>query len=704
MLAAGILAYVTRDHARAIAWFRRAAAAAPQQASIAYRFALTRARRLGWNADIRALLAEASAADPTLPFWRVQAERLFLDAGAWDLALVELREATRLAPQSPALWMERATVASRAPHEDRHTAPESNGRDGCTGTNANDASPPVSPPRHRADEVREAVDVAIRNARAAGKGLLAYRLQGADALLRVGELGVAEQILRDARSDRRDDPRPLLELGELALWRLDLEAATEMARRAADLAHRADGAVADAAYLAVRRLLGASELLEGDAERALDYLGAPDDGSDTQFGADDLGLGDDYRLHLWRGEALVQLDQRYEAHRALTAATMAADGFVPAAWALRLILALRDEVDLVPHRDGEVREFVRAVAATAGTVDAPAGGDAAAAADAILDACDVPAVSALLAETLRRSGGNRSTAPTVLVDGAPRRLRPITGERHTSRRALLHLRSGSWQESLTRLEAAVERYDGYALPDAHRGELLLWIGRTDEARDALERAIERGRWTRWAYIGLAGVALLEGDPERALRENERGLEVMGTIGPAVYAYRGEARLQLGRLDEAIDDLREAVRLSPTRLGSVVALAIALHRRGGDDDELRALHARLGTWAPALISDAAHECGVTVWERRGSPADAATMTTILEHALTMMRGNRSSSLFSYFTADGALRFVETPSDDRGRTRDAHANDHDDLVLARELLTRAAGLGSRKASLVPPSREH
>lgn len=654
LLPAAVLAYVVRRYDESLALFERAAERSPALAHAALGMAVVRARRLGWNADTRRLIERAIRGRSRRAYWHVQAERLFLDAGAPELALPHLRAALLEVPNEPRLWIERATVAASA---------ESDGSDGG----------------HRTAEVTDAIRRALElNGRGDGP-TVPLLLEAASAATRAAALPLAVELLERASALDADDPRPLVELAERRLWCGDVDGAEALGRAAARVAGRCGGSLSEVGYLGVRRVLGAADVLRGDPERGLDYLGHPLGSERSEFGAETGGLSADYQLHLWRGEALYRLDRRYEAHRSLTAATMAADGFAPSAWVLRLLLALREGDGLAAHRDGEVREFVRVVARRVG------GEAAGVEAEATLDRRDPAEVGALLERTLTALSGNRSTTPTCLVGGAVERLPPVDGERRASRRALLHLRAGDWRASLARLEAVVQRYPGYSLPDAHLGELLLWVGDVDGCRAALERAIASGPYTRWAYIGLAGAALLAGEPERALAECERGVAVMGSTGPAVYAYRGEAYLRLGRLDEAVEELERAVSLSPSRLGAWIALSVAKSRRG--DADVERLHTELLAWAPGLVSDAAREVGVVPWPRRGAP-DRAAVSRALEHALTLLRGNRGSTLYSYFTGDGRLRFVESRRDDAGRVRDAHAHDASDLALFDQLLARAS----------------
>ncbi len=636
---AGLLAFVTRDHDLALERLITAADLDPQHAVSALQLAAERAARLGWSGDARRLLERLIVLEPTRLAWRLELERLLVNAQLPDVALEQIRVATELAPARAALWMERATLAAQVP---------------IAGTQG--------PVAHRDQEVADAVaracDLAVTS-----PPPLPYLLAGAAALTQVGQLDAAEALLLQAQ----DHPEALLERAERSLWRGDHRGAAALVARIADDPHTS---------LGQRRILGAIAVREGRFEAALTRLGQPSRHGGSDFGSDTAGLAGDYRLHLWRGEALLRLDRRPEAHRALTAASMASDGFLPVAWVLRLLLALRDRRP-PPDRYGELRGLLTAIAAAAGEPGS------------LQLRGDVDADIAALERALLLLAGNRSTTPTVCIAGSLLRLAPIEGERRAAREALQRIRGGAPVEALAALDAVVQRFPDHALPEAHRGELLLWLGRTAESRSALTRALTISRWTRWAYVGLAGVALLEHDPTTALTITADGIRVMsGSTGPAVYMARGEALLRLGRPGEAITDLEQAVALSPGRLAAHIALALAHHARGAPPEQLTPLHHAVLTAAPGLCSDAARALGLPLWLHRDRLPEPTRMQAVLEQALRMMQGNRSASLVTYRTDAQTLRFVAGVDDERAR-RHAHSSDADDLQQVRALLLRALG---------------
>lgn len=261
--------------------------------------------------------------------------------------------------------------------------------------------------------------------------------------------------------------------------------------------------------------------------------------------------------------------------------------------------------------------------------------------------------------------GNYGEQATHVVGGALKRLPPSgrEGPRSASRIALESLRSHSLDEVLSALEEVERRHARSSLPACHRAEALLWAGRLDEAAREFERAIAMVRGTRFAWIGLTGVAMLRGAYDEALRVCAEGVRVMGdTSGPAVFIYRGEVLRRMGRLEEARADLELAVRRSPRRLSATINLALI-------SDEAKYAEVVFDR-APALMSDA----------RRG--LERPTTRQVLERALELMRGNRSTSLITYW-ARGRMRLVPN---DEGSARRIHQQTPRELELAIDALRR------------------
>jgi tetratricopeptide (TPR) repeat protein len=164
------------------------------------------------------------------------------------------------------------------------------------------------------------------------------------------------------------------------------------------------------------------------------------------------------------------------------------------------------------------------------------------------------------------------------------------------------------------------------------GEVLMWFGRTQEARRALNEAIARDITTQWAWIGLGGCDLLEGKAEEAIETFQKGIEMCRYRGPTMFAYRAEAWLALGELTRARADIDTALAAKPQRMSAWVTRALVDHKRG-DDRLAETLLGTIQVRSPHLIrllEDQTDDLGLR-----------------LRGILHAMRGNRSSSLPFFF---------------------------------------------------------
>lgn len=490
----------------------------------------------------------------------------------------------------------------------------------------------------------EATDGALEVLAARGSDL---RLVGAacDVLLSAGAFSKAPlEALGDAGRTERV---------ELALARGDTETAL-------GLASALPPAVA-------RRTWGAVAMLRGDVPAAVAHL-------ERALSLDP----EDYVSLTWRAEAALRAGDAVTADACLDRATMRAPSYFFAARLLRYLVADagRDDPDehVGAHRLEEFRGPLLEIVPEAESAlreGAPEG------------------IAAAIERALARMHGNRTVRATYVDEAGDLRLvRERTGVRFASRTALQWIRTLPAETTVAALDAVVDRYPGASLPVCHRGELQLWLGNLEAAERDLWRAVELHRWTRWAYIGLSGIELTRGRPRNALMASAHGVEVMGgTTGPAVFVYRGEAHLRLGALDAARADLEQAVRLTPTRVGAWVGLALTYDRLG-EADRFEAAWQRLVLTAPGLLSTGAAARGIAIFVDPGTTVSRASRCEVLEACLIALRGNRSTSCATYFDPRGRLRFVQPFS-----SEDVAVHRRDEAVLnqVERRLRRGVGRG-------------
>jgi tetratricopeptide (TPR) repeat protein len=229
-------------------------------------------------------------------------------------------------------------------------------------------------------------------------------------------------------------------------------------------------------------------------------------------------------------------------------------------------------------------------------------------------------------------------------------------------------------ELLDALDSNIQRYRAYPQPWCYKGELLLWLGRFDEAVACFEEGLSIER-TRWAYIGIGAVHLLSGRPKDAMNSFAECERECGRLrGATLTVYRGECHRRYGEAKDAIKDLEEAVAAKPTRLGAWINLALSYLADGRHTEAEQAI-SQVRQAAPYLMRDAAKSCGLDPW--RDGSREPSAFVPVFEEALRLMGGNRASSVTTYFDPEGRFRAVE-PSGPWV----SYARDH--LFLVREAI--------------------
>jgi tetratricopeptide (TPR) repeat protein len=623
-LVAGMVLYSTRDYQRAIDQLESAAKLSSNAAHRARQQIVVAAGNLGWEHDVARALDAAIASEPEDPSWRAQAVRFYVRGRHWEKALEHARAALELAPTSARMWMEAAGL---------HAA---------------------------LDQREQAVDAISR-----ALGLIEpeqeveFRKEAARVAIDAGAFELARVNLERAIELEPEAPGHRVELAQLASWRGEDAAAKTHVDAARKL---------DPQCTAAMRMQGVLQVRAGAHAEAIITLERV------------LARGStDYQAHVWLAEAYLRTGKHADAHAQLHHASMNAEGFLVVAWLLRFLVVAAERPDArEPVPPWRTEEFAASILELCPEL-----------AQTCLRTHKLDDTVAAVEAALAALQGNRSIYPTLVVDGELRRLHTRTGCRHASRWALQLLRVASPQACLAAFDEIVARYPGSSLTYCHRGELRLWLGDLEGGKADLEQAIAAVRGTRWAWIGLSTLGLLSGDYQQTLDINAQGIAVMNdTEGPAVYVYRGEAKRKLGLIDEAIPELEAALRRHPSRASATINLALA-YAATGRGAELEPLWRRLrDEQACGLLSDAAHELGMTIWGDGDANADwqpeREVRIAVLERALAMMGGNRSSGLLTYHTASGKLRFVQLwPHQGHG----PHERDHEHLERAKQMLLKA-----------------
>ena len=458
----------------------------------------------------------------------------------------------------------------------------------------------------------------VERAASRALGIDAERSAGYDGLLALGCFREAERLAES----RPKSPLAIAVRAELAAFRGEWEAAYALAREALEL----DRGCARATTVALAASVGAGEL--GRAEREL----ARREGELEPA------------ARVWRAELLLA---RGELDRAAAELAVVRDA-VPDYVAAKLLWVLvrgaqKNERDVAgAGYEGLLEGQLGAFGVTLPTRDGALDG-----------AVDAEALRVAARDVLTRMAGNRTPSPSVLEDGALRRVHVPPSARHRVRR-LQHLAAHlGLARARTLVDEALAEIGPHPVAECYAAELDLWAGDYERARARFADIIARAERTTWAWIGLGASHTLAGRPEVGLRLLDEGVAVVGRRGASLPAYRGEALLRLGRFDEAATELARAIEAHPTRI-SAWLLSILVAAARGDDDAREHAFTHLHR-AGGLLADAIAAAGIDGgWPGRLAPSDQVRAA---EAALSLMRGNRASScpLWAAPTT-GAMRSV------------------------------------------------
>ncbi len=258
---------------------------------------------------------------------------------------------------------------------------------------------------------------------------------------------------------------------------------------------------------------------------------------------------------------------------------------------------------------------------------------------------------------LDRMRGNLSE-PLTFFDPETNSRLPLTREIPARARAsalLKTLRYTAPEHVREGLEALAEEFAISPHPDCYRGELLLWEGRYDDALAAFERGRKRFP-ARWAFVGSAAAHYLRGDKADAERELAACDALYRPLDSATTSvYVGEFERRAGNFEAARSHLSRALRTKPSRHAARMNLAL-MDAEEGNLDALQEHWTQFWQVLPGLMHDAATAIGIERTDRWALDSAPAVM----ESALTLMQGNRASTLVTYI-ADDKFRVAPDPTD-------------------------------------------
>jgi tetratricopeptide (TPR) repeat protein len=159
---------------------------------------------------------------------------------------------------------------------------------------------------------------------------------------------------------------------------------------------------------------------------------------------------------------------------------------------------------------------------------------------------------------------------------------------------------GRTQDALEQIDIAIETNPGYVEAHINRALLLQELGRYEEAHASFARAGEReqqgrGRFPAAVSARLAHALAAVGDLYRSAGANEEAAQQYGAaleLRPLFHDIRNKfaaALLSLGRLEEAHAELQRVLDWNPRFLAARLNLGLALHRMGQQDEAAAEWH-------------------------------------------------------------------------------------------------------------------
>lgn len=255
-----------------------------------------------------------------------------------------------------------------------------------------------------------------------------------------------------------------------------------------------------------------------------------------------------------------------------------------------------------------------------------------------------PESTDLLERLLASMRGNRGPRPTFVWarDARKTRARLHLQTRAETMQLQAALRFGDGAGILREFDRLIREDPRAAYSWSSRGELCLWLGRPAEARRSVLKALALSPDLPWPNIGLCGAGVLEGDLDGAWAALERASAV--GAGPQYSGvWRGEILRRRGLAREALAALSQVKAEPPYRPGLWLNRALALLDLGRRGEALR-LHRLLRRRLPELFAEAERAAG-------RDPRRA------MERALALMKGNRSSWLYTFVDGQGRLRHLK-----------------------------------------------
>ncbi|HUI23824.1 MAG TPA: adenylate/guanylate cyclase domain-containing protein [Nitrososphaerales archaeon] len=164
---------------------------------------------------------------------------------------------------------------------------------------------------------------------------------------------------------------------------------------------------------------------------------------------------------------------------------------------------------------------------------------------------------------------------------------PILAEPHTTLGDVLNSYEGKWEESEAEFKRALELKPNYSLAHMWYGLLLSFLRKFDEAREQFNLAVALDPLSRVGAINKASVPAASGRPKDAISELETALEKDPDFA-YVHSALGWTYHLDSRSEDGIRELEKSVEMTGGDLGLKVDLVCALGFSGRMDEAVNIL--------------------------------------------------------------------------------------------------------------------
>lgn len=255
---------------------------------------------------------------------------------------------------------------------------------------------------------------------------------------------------------------------------------------------------------------------------------------------------------------------------------------------------------------------------------------------------------------LKFMGGNRTSTITFLADAPGKaRLRQHVDYFHSDDQLELQerIQHGDVEGVMKEFDYHMRErpHDAYML--SARGETCSWIGRYRQALRDLKRSLVMNPILAWPDIGICSAYVAMGQYRRALAHLDLADKKMVPV-QLMVRWRGEIYRRMGDYEKALQEFKKSSEIFPYKPSYWINLALTQGALGKFKEQ-REIFLQLQKHIPGFLSDASDEAGVG---GRRNP-DNGEIAKVLEKALELMKGNRSSWMYTYVLESGQVKHIK-----------------------------------------------